>query len=59
MNIITRIKNNLIYAHHRNQVDKALVNMYKHIHDADDTEFKKWSKIGLKSLKIMGEIPLK
>lgn len=59
MNIFTRIKNNLIYAHHRNQVDKAIVEMYKHMNDADDTEFKKWSTIGLKSLKIMSDIPLK
>lgn len=59
MNIITRIKNNLEYAHHRKIRDKAIAKMKEHVADADDLEFKKWANIGLESSKRCLEIPLK
>ena len=59
MNIFTRIKNNLEYYRYSKLSDKALVEMQKHLNDADDTEFKMWGNIGLLAFKKCMEIPLK
>lgn len=43
MNIITKIKNNVEYAHWRKIRDKSLFEMEKHESDKDDTEWKRWA----------------
>lgn len=58
MNIITRTKNNLIYAYHLKRATVAIAKMKKHRDDPDDSKFKKWSEIGFKSIKASSSIPL-
>lgn len=58
MNIITKIKNNVEYAHWRKIRDKALFEMEKHESDKGSTEWKRWAYLELKALRKCDEIPL-
>jgi len=59
MNIITRTKNNLVYAYHRKRAKVAIAKMKKHRDDPDDSKFKKWGEIGFKSIEVCSTMPLK
>lgn len=51
MNIITRVKNNFLYAHYRIISIKALKKASKHTKDADPTIWRYWAKKANKALK--------
>ena len=61
MNIVTRIKNNLVYAYHRRRMDISLVNLGMFLYDSSEegqAQFKKYGKQYRDSARICTEIPL-
>ena len=61
MNIVTRIKNNLVYAYHKRRMDISLVNMGFLLYDTSEegqADFKKYGKQYWDSARICTEIPL-